>query len=97
MPPEKRPADALGSTQMVVKRQKSNLDLGGGRAVAVANGNIKTGALIQAVSTCSVDHRERRTCAERNVQRRPADGEMRLGATHKWTAGADNGTHWSEF
>ena len=50
MPPEKRPADALGSTQMVVKRQKSNLDVGGGRAVALANGNAKNGALIQAVS-----------------------------------------------
>lgn len=50
MPPEKRPADAFGSSQMVVKRQKSNLDLGSGRTMAVTNGNAANGALIQAVS-----------------------------------------------
>lgn len=51
MAAEKRHAsDAFGSTQMVVKRQKSNIDLESGRAVALINGNAANGAFIQAVS-----------------------------------------------
>ena len=51
MAAEKRPAsNAFGSSQLVVKRQKSNIDLSDGRAVAVTNGNASGGALIQAVS-----------------------------------------------
>ena len=49
MSAEKRPAsNAFGSTQMVVKRQKSDATLGNG--VSVVNGNAANGALIQAVS-----------------------------------------------
>ena len=51
MAAEKRPAsDVFGSSQLVVKRQKSNVNLGNSRAVAVTNGNATSGALIQAVS-----------------------------------------------
>ena len=51
MSAEKRPAsDAFGSSQMVVKRQKSDANLGNGKAVAVVNGTAANGALIQAVS-----------------------------------------------
>lgn len=47
----KRPAsDSFGSSQLVVKRQKSNVDLANGRAVAIVNSSIGNGALIQAVS-----------------------------------------------
>lgn len=50
MSAEKRPAsDAFGSSQMVVKRQKSDANLGNGKAVAVVNGTAANGALIQAV------------------------------------------------
>ena len=46
----KRPAsNSFGSSQMVVKRQKSNVDING-KAVAVTNGVAGSGALIQAVS-----------------------------------------------
>lgn len=51
MSAEKRPAsDAFGSSQMVVKRQKSDANLGNGKVVAVVNGTAANGALIQAVS-----------------------------------------------
>ncbi len=47
----KRPAsNSFGTSQIVVKRQKSNADLGNYKAVAVTNGNAGNGALIQAVS-----------------------------------------------
>ena len=47
----KRPAsNSFGSSQMVVKRQKSNADMNG-KAVAITNGGSASGALIQAVST----------------------------------------------
>ena len=52
MSAEKRPAsDAFGSTQMVVKRQKSDANLGNRNAVAVVNGSSANGALIQTVGT----------------------------------------------
>ena len=48
----KRPAsDSFGSSQMVVKRQKSNIDLTNGRAIAYSSGNPNNGALIQAVGS----------------------------------------------
>ncbi|MCJ1266270.1 hypothetical protein MMC22_006153 [Lobaria immixta] len=53
MPAEKRYADALGSTQMVVKRQKSNADLANGRSVALTGESTGKGALIQAVPRTS--------------------------------------------
>ncbi|KAL9041975.1 MAG: hypothetical protein Q9180_000923 [Flavoplaca navasiana] len=54
MAAEKRPAsNAFGSSQLVVKRQKSNIDLSDGRAVTVSNGNASGGALIHAVSSPS--------------------------------------------
>ena len=52
MAAEKRPAsNAFGSSQLVVKRQKSNIDLSDGRAVTVSNSNASGGALIHAVSS----------------------------------------------
>ncbi|KAF6226396.1 hypothetical protein HO133_009262 [Letharia lupina] len=49
----KRPAsNSFGSSQMVVKRQKSNTDING-KAVAVTNGGSGSGALIQAVPRTS--------------------------------------------
>lgn len=68
MPGEKRHADALGSTQMVVKRQKSNVDLASGRSVALTGGNTGNGALIQAVSLCCIDCIRCGTCAEPNCE-----------------------------
>lgn len=51
MAAEKRPAsNAFGSSQLVVKRQKSNVNLSDGRALAVTNGNASGGALIHSVS-----------------------------------------------
>ena len=50
----KRPAsNSFGSSQMVVKRQKSNADLNNHKAVAVTNGGTGNGALVQAVSHLS--------------------------------------------
>ena len=52
MSAEKRPAsNAFGSSQMVVKRQKSDANLGNGTAIAVAGGQYGNGALIQSVSS----------------------------------------------
>ncbi|KAL9040627.1 MAG: hypothetical protein Q9214_004409 [Letrouitia sp. 1 TL-2023] len=50
MAAEKRPAsDAFGSSQLVVKRQKSNIDVGNAQAVAVSDGRARpNGALVQA-------------------------------------------------
>ncbi|KAI9797211.1 MAG: hypothetical protein M1833_005620 [Piccolia ochrophora] len=54
MSAEKRPAsDAFGSSQMVVKRQKSDANLGSGSSVAVVNNSTQNGALIQAVPRTS--------------------------------------------
>ena len=50
MAAEKRPAsNVFGSSQLVVKRQKSDANLGGENAVALVNGNAANGALIQKV------------------------------------------------
>ena len=47
----KRPAsNSFGSSQIIVKRQKSNTDING-KDVAVTNGGSGSGALIQAVSS----------------------------------------------
>ena len=52
----KRPAsNSFGSSQMVVKRQKSSADING-KAVAVTNGSTSSGALVQAVSRLSSTH-----------------------------------------
>ncbi|KAI4227355.1 MAG: hypothetical protein L6R36_002498 [Xanthoria steineri] len=54
MAAEKRPAsNAFGSSQLVVKRQKSNVNLSDGRALAVTNGNASGGALIHSVPRTS--------------------------------------------
>jgi ABC-type amino acid transport substrate-binding protein len=46
----KRPAsNSFGSSQLVVKRQKSSADING-KTVAVTNGSSSSGALLQAVS-----------------------------------------------
>ena len=51
MSAEKRPAsNVFGSSQMVVKRQKSDANLGNGNAISIFNGNSATGALVQGVS-----------------------------------------------
>ena len=47
---EKRPAEGGFGTTQLVKRQKSNADLGNENAVAVVNDSTKNGALIQSVS-----------------------------------------------
>ncbi|MCJ1442945.1 MAG: hypothetical protein MMC23_003442 [Stictis urceolatum] len=53
MAAEKRPAsNVFGSSQMVVKRQKSDANLNG-KDVAVVNGSAANGALIQSVSRTS--------------------------------------------
>lgn len=55
MSASKRPAsDSFGSSQLVVKRQKSNVDLGDGRALAAKLATGGNGALIQAVCRCSL-------------------------------------------
>lgn len=49
-PAEKRlGSDAFGSSQLVVKRQKSDANIGGRNAVAVVNSTAQNGALIQSV------------------------------------------------
>ncbi|KAI9823361.1 MAG: hypothetical protein M1826_007772 [Phylliscum demangeonii] len=54
MAAEKRPAsDVFGSSQSLVKRQKSDANLGGGTSVAVVNHSAQNGALIQAVPRTS--------------------------------------------
>ena len=92
----KRPAsNSFGSSQIVVKRQKSIADLGKDRVVAVTNGNSSNGALIQAVSESPSGSRTISSlCAEQCYQRRPTDGVVSLGATHKWTPSSYNGAHW---
>ncbi len=62
----KRPAsNSFGSSQLVVKRQKSNVDISNGRAVATISQGSGAGPLVYAVSpfcrypSCSED------CAER--------------------------------
>lgn len=47
--PKRLASDSFGSSQMVVKRQKSNIDLTNGKAVATLGGNSGNGALIHAV------------------------------------------------
>ena len=50
MAAEKRPAsNVFGTSQMVVKRQKSDANLGGGSPVTLANGTGANGTLIQSV------------------------------------------------
>ena len=56
MSAEKRSASNSFGTSQLVKRQKSNVDLGDSRAVAVTNASAGNGALIQSVS-CSIDAR----------------------------------------
>ena len=94
----KRPAsNSFGSSQMVVKRQKSNTDING-KAVTVTNGGSASGALIQAVSFPFPQQLQipMWMCAELSVtERRPTDGSRCLGATHKWIAGSHNGAHRS--
>ncbi len=50
MSAEKRSASNSFGTSQLVKRQKSNADLGANSAVAVTNSNAGNGALIQGVS-----------------------------------------------
>ena len=51
MAAEKRPAsNVFGTSQMVVKRQKSGANLGDRNAVTLANGSRANGALVQSVS-----------------------------------------------
>lgn len=58
MAAEKRPAsNAFGTSQLVVKRQKSNVNLSDSKAVAITNGNAADGALVQAVSSSYMYHR----------------------------------------
>jgi Prp8 binding protein len=46
---EKRPAaENYGSVQLV-KRQRSDANIGGNRSIAIVDGSVQSGALIQAV------------------------------------------------
>ncbi|KAL8904863.1 MAG: hypothetical protein Q9207_002986 [Kuettlingeria erythrocarpa] len=70
MAAEKRPAsNAFGSSQLVVKRQKSNINLSEGKAVTVPNGNAAGGALTQAVSSPDMLPTQQLTRAERWMSR----------------------------
>ena len=54
MSAEKRPAsNVFGASQMVVKRQKSDANLGNGTAISKVNGSSGSGALVQGVSFSS--------------------------------------------
>ena len=90
MSAEKRPAsDAFGSSQLVVKRQKSDANIGNGRAIALVNGSTANGALIQAVRSPLTDfHRSDK--AERRLGR-STDVRVGVGAAHKWIAGPHHG------
>jgi len=95
MSAEKRPAaDSFGSSQLV-KRQKSDANLGNGSSVAVVNGAAQHGALIQAV--CNVLLISHVSQAELNYGEKEtwADVEMGLlGTAHKCASSADNGIDW---
>ena len=83
MSAEKRAAaDAFGSSQ-IVKRQKSDANLGNGGTVAVVNSSTQNGALIQAVS-----------CTVKSVflRRPPADPDVMAGPTHEWATSSHHGT-----
>lgn len=84
MAAEKRPAsNAFGSSQLVVKRQKSNVNLSDGKAVSVTNGNAAGGALTEAVSYVSSHWGNyRHVLNERSQEGRLM--ERTLGATHEW-------------
>lgn len=56
-------SNSFGSSQMVVKRQKSTADING-KAMAVTNGGTGSGALIQAVSSLSNNWYDSRIRAE---------------------------------
>lgn len=59
MSAEKRPAsNVFGSSQMVVKRQKSDANLGNGSAVSAVNGRSASGPLVQGVSPSSLLNRQ---------------------------------------
>lgn len=82
MAAEKRPAsNAFGSSQLVVKRQKSNVNLSDGKAITVSNGNAAGGALTQAVSLPEGLITQQLTRAERRMSRSRLM-EKNLGATH---------------
>jgi hypothetical protein len=90
MASEKRPTPPSFGTSQLVKRQKSDANLGGS-AVAVING-AQNGALIQAVCT-----RPRRAQAELKPLERNALADVRmgcLGTTHKCASVANHGVDW---
>jgi hypothetical protein len=95
MSAEKRPAaDSFGSSQLV-KRQKSDANLGNSSSVAVVNGAAQHGALIQAV--CNVLLISRIPQAELNYGEKEtwADVEIGLlGTAHKRASSAYNGIDW---
>ena len=89
----KRPAsNSFGSSQIVVKRQKSSTDING-KAVTVANGHSSSsGAIIQSVRLRS------RMPGLENVLNYDSEGgrlmgSVFLGPTNKWTTGAHHGAH----
>ena len=75
MSAEKRLASNSFGTSQLVKRQKSNVDLGNSKAVSTTNAN---GALIQTVSLYeAIRSVLRGTCAEQLHEGRSADAEVR--------------------
>ena len=102
----KRPAsNSFGSSQMVVKRQKSDTDINGKDLAVTSGSKSANGSLIQAVSLSpsplfsthlpSVPlPLTERVLNESLKQRRPADGKgVRVGATHKWPTSPHHGAH----
>jgi len=92
----KRPAsNSFGSSQMVVKRQKSNADING-KAVTVTNGTGTSGALIQSVSLpLSKLQQSVNGVLNYILQEGGLMDTVCLGATHKWTTSTDNGAYRS--
>ena len=74
---EKRQASNSFGTSQLVKRQKSNVDLGS-NAVVSTNASAGNGALVQAVShQMMASFFSQRKCAKMLFARRPADSEVR--------------------
>lgn len=67
-------SDSFGSSQLVVKRQKSNVDLGNGSTATISNNKAGNAALIQAVGLSFKHMRTCRPSAERITRRRSTDG-----------------------
>lgn len=90
---EKRPAqeDSFGTSQLV-KRQKSNADLGNESAVAVVNDSAKNGALIQPVRFVPGHQEEwKETISLAEIEKIDCSVDI-SGSAHEWPRCPDYGT-----